>query len=75
LVVLDVMMPMYDGFELCRKLKANPETEDIQVVLFTAAPEDFIVERILETGADDYILKPIDALGMEAKIRDMLGLS
>jgi len=75
LVVLDVMMPIYDGFEICRRIKANPATEKIKVVLFTAASEEFIVERIVDAGADDYIMKPIDAVGMEAKVRSILGLT
>ena len=74
LVVLDVMMPIYDGFQICRRIKANPETENMLVVLFTAASEEFIVERIMDAGADDYIMKPIDAVGIETKIRGMLGL-
>ena len=75
LVVLDVMMPTYDGFEVCRRIKANPKTENIKVVLFTAASEEFIVERMVDAGADDYIMKPIDAGGMETKVRTILGLS
>ena len=74
LIVLDVMMPIFDGFQICRKIKANPATEGIKVLLFTAASEQYVIERILEAGADDYVTKPIDALGIEKKIREMLGL-
>lgn len=75
LIVLDVMMPIYDGFQICQKIKSNPKTEQIKVVLFTAASERYVIERILEAGADDYITKPIDAIGIENKVREMLGLS
>ncbi len=74
LIVLDVMMPIYDGFQICRKIKANPATEGIKVLLFTAASDQYVIEHILEAGADDYVTKPIDALGIEKKIREMLGL-
>jgi len=75
LVLLDVMMPIVDGFDLCKRLKDNPATEDILVVLFTAANEPFIVERIVGVGADDYVMKPIDGLKLEQKIRGLLGLA
>jgi len=74
LIVLDVMMPIYDGFQICRKIKANPATEGTKVLLFTAASDQYVIEHILEAGADDYVTKPIDALGIEKKIREMLGL-
>ena len=74
LIVLDVMMPIYDGFQICRRIKANPATEGIKVLLFTAASDEYVIEHILEAGADDYVTKPIDALGIEKKIREMLGL-
>ena len=74
LVLLDVMMPTVDGFELCMRLKDDPETEDIIVVLFTAANEPFIIERIVGVGADDYVMKPIDSARLQHRIRTLLGL-
>ena len=74
LVLLDVMMPTVDGFDLCQRIKDNPETQDILVVLFTAANEPFIVERIVGVGADDYVMKPIDGAKLEHRIRTILGL-
>ena len=75
LVLLDVMLPTVDGFELCKSIKDDPKTEDILVVLFTAAHEPFIIERIVGVGADDYVMKPIDGARLNKKIRTMLGLN
>ncbi|HUU68368.1 MAG TPA: response regulator [Planctomycetota bacterium] len=74
LVLLDVMMPTVDGFDLCKRLKDDPDTEDIIVVLFTAANEPFIIERIVGVGADDYVMKPIDGTRLQHRIRTLLGL-
>ena len=75
LVLLDVMMPTVDGFDLCKRLKDDPDTEDILVVLFTAANEPFIIERIVGVGANDYVMKPVEGAKLEHKIRALLGLS
>ena len=58
IIVLDIMMPKMDGYEACRKLKADPKTKDIPVILLTAKGRD--VDRKLgsEAGADDYVVKP-----------------
>jgi len=74
LVLLDVMMPTVDGFDLCKRLKDDPSTERIIVVLFTAANEPFIMERVVGVGADDYVMKPIDAAKLQSRIRTLLGL-
>ena len=74
LVLLDVMMPTVDGFDLCKRLKDDPSTEDIIVVLFTAANEPFIMERIVGVGADDYVMKPIEGAKLQGRIRSLLGL-
>jgi len=75
LVLLDVMLPTVDGFELCRRLKSDSATSDIVIVLFTAAPESFIIERVIGVGADDYIQKPVDADKLREKVRNALGLA
>ena len=74
LVLLDVMLPTLDGFELCKRIKNDPETEGILVALFTAADEPFIVERVIGVGADDYLMKPIDSKKLNRKVRALLGL-
>jgi DNA-binding response OmpR family regulator len=58
LVLLDVMMPGIDGYEVLRRLKADPATEEIRVVMFTAKGWDEGLQKGLDLGADDYIQKP-----------------
>ena len=74
LVLLDVMMPGMDGFETCRRLKAQVETRHIPVVLVTALDgrEDRI--RGLEAGADDFLTKPIDDVVLFARVRSLTRL-
>jgi len=72
LILLDVMMPVMDGFEVCRRVKGNPKTRDVPVVFFTGADADYALARFAETGADDYITKPIDSLALEERVRRIL---
>ncbi len=58
LVVLDVMMPKIDGYEVTRLLKSNPETAGIKVILLTASAQEPDVVKGFEAGADDYMTKP-----------------
>lgn len=58
LVVLDIMLPEMDGFEVCRRIKDNPETRDIPVVMLTAKKSNADVERGKQSGAEAYITKP-----------------
>ena len=74
LILLDVMMPDMDGYEVCRRLKANPDTADIPVLFLSGrtAAED---ERIgLEIGAEDYLAKPVNPAVMLARVRAHLRL-
>jgi two-component system cell cycle response regulator len=72
LILLDVMMPEMDGFETCRRLKADPETAHIPVVILTALSD--ITDRVrgLAEGADDFLSKPIDNLALMSRIRSLL---
>ncbi|CAN5338259.1 PleD family two-component system response regulator [soil metagenome] len=74
IILLDVMMPGMDGFETCKRLKANPETKHIPVVLVTALDgrEDRI--RGLEAGADDFVTKPLDDVILFARVRSLVRL-
>ncbi len=73
LILLDIMMPKMSGFEACKRLKNNPDTRDIVVVMVTALSETGDVERALECGADEYITKPIDRDGLLSMVRSHLG--
>jgi putative two-component system response regulator len=72
LVLLDVVMPTLDGFETCRRLKGNPETRLVPVVLVTALNERRDRIRGLEVGADDFLSKPVNAAELTARMRSLL---
>jgi two-component system, OmpR family, alkaline phosphatase synthesis response regulator PhoP len=72
LVVLDVMMPAMSGFEICKKIKADPDTKDIPVVMVTALNEPMDIERGLESGTDDYLTKPIVRQDLIDRIKSLL---
>ncbi len=72
LVVLDLMLPGVDGLEVCRRLKAEPETRRLAVVMLTAKGEEADVVTGLELGADDYIPKPFSPRILLARIRAVL---
>ncbi len=74
LILLDVMMPGMDGFEVCRRLKANPETSNIPVIFLTAKTEAIDEEKGFEVGAVDYIHKPFSAPIVLARVRTQLQL-
>ena len=72
LVILDVMMPGIDGLEACRRIKSNPETRAIPVVLFTALSRTDDVENGRAAGANRFINKPFSLIGLGAVIRSFL---
>src|ERR1700689_4976355 len=74
LVLLDVMMPGMDGFEVCRRLKTNPATAHLPVVMVTALDQPSDRVRGLEAGADDFLTKPIDEMALVARVRSLARL-
>jgi two-component system alkaline phosphatase synthesis response regulator PhoP len=74
LVLLDVMMPRMSGFEVCQKIKAQPSTRDIIVIMVTALNEVGDFERALECGTNDFIAKPVNKLELLTRVRSLLEL-
>lgn len=72
LILLDVMMPEIDGFEACRRLKANPKLVDIPVIFITSKNEDEYEETGFSVGASDFIHKPINAPILVARVKTHL---
>jgi two-component system alkaline phosphatase synthesis response regulator PhoP len=74
LVLLDVMMPQMSGFEVCRRLKNDPETADIPVIMVTALNEFGDIERGIGSGTDDFVSKPVNKLELLTRVKTMLKL-
>ena len=72
LVLLDVMLPGIDGFEVCRRLKADPSTQAIPIIMLTAKAEEIDKVLGLELGADDYMVKPFSVRELLARIKAVL---
>ena len=73
LAVLDVMMPSLDGFEVTRRLRENPGTRGIPVILLTARAQEADVQEGFDAGADDYIRKPFSPRELSARVQAVLG--
>jgi signal transduction histidine kinase len=72
LVLTDVVMPVMDGYELCRRIKAEPRWQGIPVVLLTSLTDPLAIVRGLAAGADHYVTKPYDVHGLLARVRFVL---
>src|SRR6185503_7342712 len=73
-VLLDVMMPGMDGFETCRRLKSNPKTHHIPVVLVTTLDQVSDKVRGLQGGADDFLTKPVDEIALVTRVKNLARL-
>ncbi len=74
LILLDVMMPKMSGFEVCKRLKNDPKTTDIPIIMVTALNEFGDIERGIDSGTDDFISKPVNKLELLTRIKTMLKL-
>lgn len=74
LVLLDVMMPRMSGFEVCQRIKSNPATRDVVVIMVTALHEVGDFERAVECGTNDFITKPVNKLELLTRVRSLLEL-
>ena len=74
LVLLDVMMPKMSGFEVCRRLKNDPGTSNIPIIMVTALSEFGDIERGIDCGTDDFVSKPVNRLELLTRVRTMLKL-
>jgi len=73
-ILLDVMMPKLSGFEVCQRLKADPATSPIMVLMVTALGELGDIERAVESGTDDFLSKPVNRVELVKRVENMLKL-
>jgi CheY-like chemotaxis protein len=74
LLLLDIMMPRMSGFEVCRRLKSDPKTSEIPIIMVTALNEFGDIERGVESGTDDFVSKPVNKLELVVRVKTMLKL-
>jgi DNA-binding response OmpR family regulator len=72
LIILDVRMPKMTGYEACRKIKADPETKETPVLILSAKGQEVEIQQGLDSGADEYILKPFVPDELVAQVKDIL---
>jgi two-component system sensor histidine kinase ChiS len=75
LVILDVSMPSLSGFEVCRKLRERQEYRSVPILMMTGKNKESDIVEALESGADDYLIKPVEADLLTAKVEQLLKLS
>jgi PleD family two-component response regulator len=71
-ILLDIMMPKISGFEVCKRLRADPATRDIAVLMITALDQPSDVDRALDAGAEDFLRKPINKSELLLRVRSAL---
>ena len=72
LVLLDVMMPKINGFEVCRRIRENPNWQDIKIIMLTAKGREVEVTKGLALGADSYVIKPFSTKELMAEVKETL---
>jgi DNA-binding response OmpR family regulator len=71
-ILLDIMMPKISGFEVCKRLRADPKTRDIGVLMVTALDQPSDIDRAVDAGTDDFITKPINKSELLLRVRALL---
>jgi DNA-binding response OmpR family regulator len=71
-ILLDIMMPKISGFEVCKRLRADPTTRDIAILMITALDQPSDVDRAVEAGTDDFVTKPINKADLLLRVRAAL---
>ena len=72
LILLDVLLPVVDGFEVCQRVRENPDFKDIRIVLVTALGSEAHVVKGLDLGADAYVTKPFSNADLMVKVKELL---
>ena len=72
LILLDIMMPKISGFEVCKRLRADPHTRDTAVLMITALDQQSDIDRAVEAGTDDFLTKPINKTELLLRVRSVL---
>jgi two-component system alkaline phosphatase synthesis response regulator PhoP len=72
LILLDVMMPKISGFEVCKRLRADPATRDVGVIMITALDQPSDIDRAAEFKADDFVTKPVNKSALLLRVRALL---
>ncbi|MFO7707683.1 MAG: response regulator [Desulfobacterales bacterium] len=72
LILLDIMLPVVDGFEVCQRVRENPDWKDIRIVMVTALGSEVNVTKGLDLGADAYITKPFSNADLVAKVKELI---
>ena len=72
LILLDIMMPHMSGFQVCQRLKADPKTRDIQILMVTALNELGDIETATECGTDDFVSKPVNKFELITRVKSLL---
>ncbi len=73
LVILDVMLPKLNGFDVCRRFRADPRLAGLKILMLTAKGRESEIARGLDLGADDYMTKPFSTRELVARVRELLG--
>ena len=74
LILLDIMMPKLSGFEVCKKIKEDPATKKVMILMVTALNELGDIERAVAAGTDDFLSKPVNKVELTKRVQNMLRL-